>query len=595
MSDWYGFTLFPTTERGYIVRNRTVRDIGPFGLVEIDLGFGRKLRGRRRKLSRSEAERLLRSVCNDCQGQRAIYSLARESSPGPQTEDEAIDEAARLLASGRYVLVEHERPRRAHRTVSQRLDQDEPGSLTEAPRTDATALRVRVLLDDGIPLAGARVNLGAPDGQSAELDTSSSGAAELDDVAFDGVGRAVVLPAKVPRWRRDTEASQESEHAFEFPFDAPIAADIPTATTCTIVLRRPEVERIDGARLGFAPDSPLLVPLADDLAPLQALATALARLRDDPALHLLIVGHASADGSARTNDTLALQRAECARHLLLGDRDAWVELAAAHGSPADIQKLLRYLAAVHDWPTDPGRVDGVIDHTVDAAVSSFQATYNAIFGDQIMVDGVIGRETLGALFDVQRHELRHQLGALDVHDAPPRWFGAPGVASACARVLAHPGIPGSQTAAGQRRVDLLLLRDSLSWTPAHGLERLYDVARFPVVPIAPLPFGPSDLVLQVVDHYGRILAGEPYRLTTDEDERVGTSDEQGMVIERVVRGRNARLECGDAVIVIDESYYQVARQRYSRVPPADFGDADEDPWSDDPLPALDDEDENEDS
>lgn len=137
---------------------------------------------------------------------------------------------------------------------------------------------------------------------------------------------------------------------------------------------------------------------------------------------------------------------------------------------------------------------------------------------------------------------------------------------------------------------MLLLPNSLAWTESHGLERLYDVARFPIVPIAPLPFGPSDLVLQVVDHYGRILAGEPYRLTTDEDERVGTSDEQGMVIERGVRGRSARLECGEAVIVIDEPYYQVAKQRFTLVPPADFGDPDDDPWSDDPLPALDDDD-----
>ena len=64
-----------------------------------------------------------------------------------------------------------------------------------------------------------------------------------------------------------------------------------------------------------------------------------------------VVGHASPDGDLDANELLALRRAECVRHLLVGDRDAWVDLAAHHGSPADVQRLLRYLARAHDWPT----------------------------------------------------------------------------------------------------------------------------------------------------------------------------------------------------------------------------------------------------
>lgn len=200
-----------------------------------------------------------------------------------------------------------------------------------------------------------------------------------------------------------------------------------------------------------------------------------------PSSRLLIVGHASPEGAAKGNEALALRRAECARHLLVGDREAWVGLATDHGSPADVQRLLRYLARAHDWPTEPGRVDGVLDGEAEAAVSSFQATYNTIFDGEILVDGVIGTETLGALFDVQRHELRHLLDALEVAEQPVRWFNSTGVLSAGARILAHPGIAGSQSSDGQRRVDLLLLDDRLGWLDDLARELLARPGQSPQI------------------------------------------------------------------------------------------------------------------
>ncbi|MDC0667362.1 peptidoglycan-binding protein [Nannocystis radixulma] len=457
-----------------------------------------------------------------------------------------------------------------------------------ASKAWSTVLRVKVILDDGAPLSGAVVTLTAPDGQTDEGPASQRGESELAKVTFEGLGRAVIRPGQVPRWRWGDETMISSEHIFDFSFGPPIAADIATGATRTVVLRRPEIERVDGEGLGFALDSALLVPLDDHLAPTPALATALARLHRVPSLRLLIVGHASAEGSANSNDELARRRAACTRHLLVGERDAWVRLATDHGSPADVQRLLRYLARVHDWPTEPTRVDGTIDARVEAAVSAFQSTYNRVFDADIHVDGVIGVETLGALFDVQRHELRHQRTALDVPEEAPRWFSATGVASAAARVLVHPGIPPSRAAAGQRRVDLLLIDDIITWRESHGIDRLYDVARFRTIPISPLTMGRSDLVVQLVDHYGRILANEPYRVVTDEEEREGTSDDQGVVVERGLYGGCARLVCGEAVIVVDEPYHLTTKQRHDLVPPRDDGDEDA-WWTDAPLPAADDE------
>ena len=117
---------------------------------------------------------------------------------------------------------------------------------------------------------------------------------------------------------------------------------------------------------------------------------------------------------------------QCVRHLLTDAREAWVDLAAKHGSPADVQRQLRYLARAHDWPTEPTRLDGIVDARVEAAVSQFQAHYNAVFAGSIEVDGVIGVETLGAMYDVQRAELRLQLAALDLEFVQPQFFGASG-------------------------------------------------------------------------------------------------------------------------------------------------------------------------
>ncbi|MFY0531765.1 hypothetical protein [Nannocystis pusilla] len=472
---------------------------------------------------------------------------------------------------------------------------DEPGLLTKAPREYSVVLRVRVVLDDGAPLEDASVTLTAPDGQRGEFTTSGRGEAGIEGVASDGVGEAVVRPGKVPRWRGGSDATAGAELVFDFSFDAPIRAEVATGATRTIVLRRPVVERVEGASLGFALDSSLLVPLADDRSPSFALATALARLQQAPTMRLLIVGHASPEGSAGDNDALALRRAASARHLLLDERDAWVDLAAKHGSPADVQRLLRYFARVHDWPTEPGRIDGTVDAGVEAAVTSFQSTYNAVFDASILVDGVVGVETLGALFDLQRHELHLQLTALGLGDEPPRWWGARGTASLGARVQVHPGIPESQSAAGQRRIDLLLLDDLLTWRDAHGLDRLYDAARLVPVPLSPFVKGRCDIVLQLVDHYARILADEPYRLITEEEEREGTSDAEGMVVERGLLGKSVRLECRQAVIVVDDPYHQSAQRRYEFDAPdpegGDDDDDEEDPWEDpdEPLPAADDD------
>ena len=146
-----------------------------------------------------------------------------------------------------------------------------------------------------------------------------------------------------------------------------------------------------------------------------------------------------------------------------------------------------------------------------------------------------------------------------------------------------------------RRVDLLLIYEPRSWRESHGVAALYDVARFLPLPLSPRTQASCDLVVQVVDHYGRVLPGEPYTVRTDQEVRMGTSDDEGMVIEHNLRGAHARLECGDTVVVIDEPYHQTAKKRRQLVPPTDPGD-DDDAWFDPDaaLPGVDDDDDDDD-
>lgn len=505
---------------------------------------------------------------------------------------------AELMANGSYLLADPGAPAEPalpSRSEPPRKREPEPFVAPIGPELPKSALRVRVIFDDEVALAGATVRLTDPTGNQSEHAANAWGEAGVFGLTTGGDGLAVVVAATAARWRATGEARAESALMFDFPFAAELAAKVSTGAMQTIVLRRPEVERIDGEGLEFAPDSSLLIALSDHLSPTPALATALASLGEDASRRLFIVGHASPDGAAVANEALALRRAQCVRHLLADARESWVDLAAKHGSPADVQRQLRYLARAHDWPTEPTRLDGVVDASVEAAVSQFQAHYNAIFGGSIEVDGVIGVETLGALFDVQRAELRLQLAAIGVEVAPPRWFGASGVAAAGARVGVHPAIPESGSPAGQRRIDLLLISEPRSWREQHGVEALYDIARFHPLPLSPRAQASCDLVVQVVDHYGRVLRGEPYIVRIDQELREGTSDDQGMVIEHNLRGAQARLECGEAVIVIDDPYHQTAKKRYQLVPPTDPGDDNDDQVdADAALPNVDDGDDDDD-
>ncbi len=456
------------------------------------------------------------------------------------------------------------------------------GGGDDAPTTPVPGEDPRVrtwhatlVLDDGSPLADETVRATPPAAAEREVVTDGAGGLAIGELGTPGNGRLVLRPQHPPRCGGGM-GFVASQWTVPFPFDAPAVVDVPIEPPQVVVVTRPNIARIEPDSLQFARDASLLVPLDPARSHLGALATAIAHLGDRGDVQLMVVGHTSADGDAQANDALALRRAQCVQALLDGSRDAWVQLATSHGTPADVQRLLAYLAETHRWPTNPGRTDGVVDGGYAEAIAAFQQRYDDIYDAMLDVDGVCGEETLGALFDCQSYELHELVAALGASTANLR-YASPSSMGAGAQVLAHPALAESGSAAGQRRVDLLLLPSSLAWRDHHGIALLYDVARIETLPLRPVALGRGDLVLRLVDHYGHVLADTEYVIETEADRREGTSDGEGMVVERGLGGELVRLTCGAArCVVVDTRYAERGGARRARPAAADLPPEDED-------------------
>lgn len=433
------------------------------------------------------------------------------------------------------------------------------------------AWRARLVMDDGAAVAGAEIEVLPLANPGLRVTTGDDGVIALPPHVHASQATVRVGATRVARARSGVVGMVNSPNRAPFPFVATASFDAvaSAADPAVLVLQRPVVHRVDTDALRFDRGSCVLVPVTPGRSHLVPLAAAVAAVGRRPASRLLAVGHTSADGGGEANDELAARRARCVAHLLDGDRDAWVALVTDHGSPAEVQRLLLYLAQTHGWLTDPGRTDGVMDEGVDAAVASFQQQYNDIYDAALDVDGVCGEQTLGALFDCQTYELHAHLDTLRASTAELRWH-EPATVSAAAEVLAHPAVSGSESSDGQRRVDLLLLPEDLAWEATDGaVALLYDVARLDPEPVPVLAESLGDIVVHVVDHYGRPVVGAHYVLHTTAERREGTTDDGGILVERGLTGEVTRIDCGAHVHAPDLAYHDRCIARRAELTPAD--------------------------
>lgn len=516
-----------------------------------------------------------------CAGDGATASALARFVGATEPSADVFEALEALLRSGALVLVDLPgdcgNPGSGSSTSVTSEVWEEIPWLSDIPGTDQSqelrSLSVELLDASGVPFSNQELTLRRPEG-SVRIVLDGRGRWSARDIP-KGKTCSLLLPPRLELTEQQLQAGSHDGSApvvgdinvpridagevplphYDVHYRIVVAPPVPNRDPAVVDVQRPRVLRVEPSYLGFARGSSLLVPLDAKRSPLAALSTAIAVLGEQRERRLLVVGHSSDDGSDEFNASLAQRRAEGIRHILTGDRDAWVAQASSHGSPTDVQRLLAYLAEMHDWPTDPRRTDGVVSTDFEDAVMAFQSTYNEIYDAAIVVDGVCGEETLGALFDCQSYELHEEVMAAGGSMDQLRWFGEYGVASAAARVLSHPSLPDTASAQGQRRVDLLLVTADLTWPGPADIVGLYDVALFEPLPLRALAIGRRDLVLTVVDHYGVPVAGEPYVLKTSAENREGVTDASGLVVERGLEGKFARLWCrGVPILTVDATY-----------------------------------------
>ena len=66
----------------------------------------------------------------------------------------------------------------------------------------------------------------------------------------------------------------------------------------------------------------------------------------------------------------------------------------------DYQSILKYVSRTRNWDCNPGIVDDVDGDQTQRGLHGLQQMYNSVFNQSISVDGLIGRETRGAFFDI---------------------------------------------------------------------------------------------------------------------------------------------------------------------------------------------------
>ena len=171
----------------------------------------------------------------------------------------------------------------------------------------------------------------------------------------------------------------------------------------------------------FHHDSPVLLPdypaedpppgtdAADPSVGIAVLAECLRHAHANPTQKMLCAGHADTSGPDAYNITISKKRANGAMHAIMGERDAWVAIAQGQHKVEDYQLIFKWVAQIYGWDCDPGPVNNVHGQSTTTATKNFQDRYNLEFEASISVDGTVGPQTWGAIFDVYMDALLNLL------------------------------------------------------------------------------------------------------------------------------------------------------------------------------------------
>ncbi len=175
------------------------------------------------------------------------------------------------------------------------------------------------------------------------------------------------------------------------------------------------------------------LPCLDDKGDMiSALVNTFYYSKEHPDRELVIEGHADASGNNQYNLQISKRRAESVKALLQNDEALWKGVVDSNKTDhtietEDYQQTLKSLAAMYNWPCDPGNVDNKHGLKTDGAVKNFQKEYNKQFPNktQLVVDGKMGPKTWQALFHVFRKLTEDGLKASKLVPAPVLPYGYP--------------------------------------------------------------------------------------------------------------------------------------------------------------------------
>ncbi len=179
--------------------------------------------------------------------------------------------------------------------------------------------------------------------------------------------------------------------------------------------------------------------------------------KDNQGYGLTLFGQADGSGGTSLNQTLTEDRANGVLALMESDRDAWVSLADDKGKIMDHQALLKGMATLRGWPCDPGEVDDISGPKTKSGIRGFQTTYNQERDSDLAADGIIGPQTLGALFDEQTLLIDTRLEERGGSREALAFLDDSNKVVPCGEQWSGDSRGGGGSPESERRVDLLLL------------------------------------------------------------------------------------------------------------------------------------------
>jgi type VI secretion system secreted protein Hcp len=140
---------------------------------------------------------------------------------------------------------------------------------------------------------------------------------------------------------------------------------------------------------------------------------------ENPKKKLLIRGHTDSSGDDKYNDQLSEMRARVIKALIDKDKKAFLEIASSKDTIEDIQTYLKLFATTMHLDCDPGKIDNSDGPETQYALKNFQSYYNEAFEMSIDVDGRMGPQTWGAVFDIICNDIAVRAGNVCNDGVPP--------------------------------------------------------------------------------------------------------------------------------------------------------------------------------